>query len=188
LSEVMNAEVTNGEEGRSFSRRRVVKGVAWSVPVIVTAIAAPAAAASPAAVAASVTLGAVGATTAAGDAGVLAVQAPTTFDIQTGSANTGTSVSYTITIEAVKANQKAFMEIVSASPGTGSSVKGQKLTTFTGTVSTSTGNQAIHVVLAGYRYSGARTSGTYTYTITLTVTVSGSSALVKTSSLTVTYP
>ena len=46
LSEVLNAEVTSGEE-RGFSRRRVVKGVAWSVPVIVTAIAAPAAAASP---------------------------------------------------------------------------------------------------------------------------------------------
>lgn len=45
LSEVLNAEVTSGEEG-GFSRRRVVKGVAWSVPVIVTAIAAPAAAAS----------------------------------------------------------------------------------------------------------------------------------------------
>ena len=45
LSEVLNAEVTSSEEG-GFSRRRVVKGVAWSVPVIVTAIAAPAAAAS----------------------------------------------------------------------------------------------------------------------------------------------
>ncbi|WP_190987547.1 hypothetical protein [Pseudarthrobacter sulfonivorans] len=45
MSEVLNAEVTSSEEG-GFSRRRVVKGVAWSVPVIVTAIAAPAAAAS----------------------------------------------------------------------------------------------------------------------------------------------
>lgn len=46
MSEVLNAEVTSSEEA-GFSRRRVVKGVAWSVPVIVTAIAAPAAAASP---------------------------------------------------------------------------------------------------------------------------------------------
>jgi hypothetical protein len=45
LSEVLNEKVTSGEEN-GFSRRRVVKGVAWTVPVIATAIAAPAAAAS----------------------------------------------------------------------------------------------------------------------------------------------
>lgn len=45
LSEALNSKVTSIEEG-GFSRRRVVKGVAWSVPVVVTAIAAPAAAAS----------------------------------------------------------------------------------------------------------------------------------------------
>lgn len=45
LSEVLNAKVTSEEGG--ISRRKVAKGVAWSVPVIVTAIAAPAAAASP---------------------------------------------------------------------------------------------------------------------------------------------
>ncbi|WP_152642519.1 hypothetical protein [Pseudarthrobacter chlorophenolicus] len=41
----MNEEIESKESG--FSRRRVVKGVAWSVPVIVTAVASPAAAASP---------------------------------------------------------------------------------------------------------------------------------------------
>ncbi|MDQ0689812.1 hypothetical protein [Arthrobacter sp. W4I7] len=41
----MNETVTSGEEN-GFSRRRVVAGVAWSLPVIATAIAAPAAAAS----------------------------------------------------------------------------------------------------------------------------------------------
>lgn len=46
LSEVLNAEVDSQEEN-GFSRRRVVAGVAWSLPVIATAIAAPAAAASP---------------------------------------------------------------------------------------------------------------------------------------------
>ncbi|MDR6414909.1 hypothetical protein [Pseudarthrobacter sulfonivorans] len=45
LSEVLNEKVTSSEEG-GFSRRRVVKGVAWSLPVIATAIAAPAAATS----------------------------------------------------------------------------------------------------------------------------------------------
>jgi hypothetical protein len=46
LSEVLNAEVTSSEEG-GISRRRVVKGVAWSVPVIVAAVGAPPASASP---------------------------------------------------------------------------------------------------------------------------------------------
>lgn len=45
LSEVLNAEVTSSEEG-GLSRRRIVKGAAWSVPVIAAAIAAPAASAS----------------------------------------------------------------------------------------------------------------------------------------------
>lgn len=45
LSEVLNAEITNNEEG-GLSRRRVVKGAAWSMPVIAAAIAAPAASAS----------------------------------------------------------------------------------------------------------------------------------------------
>lgn len=44
MSEVLNEEV--GKEENGFSRRRVVAGVAWSLPVIATAIAAPAAAAS----------------------------------------------------------------------------------------------------------------------------------------------
>jgi hypothetical protein len=50
LSEVLNAKVTGSEENgvneNGVSRRRVVAGVAWSLPVIATAIAAPAAAAS----------------------------------------------------------------------------------------------------------------------------------------------
>lgn len=45
LSEVLNADV-DGKDENGFSRRRVVAGVAWSLPVIATAIAAPAAAAS----------------------------------------------------------------------------------------------------------------------------------------------
>jgi hypothetical protein len=47
LSEVLNEKVTSSNEN-GFSRRRVVASVAWSLPVIATAIAAPAAAASPA--------------------------------------------------------------------------------------------------------------------------------------------
>jgi hypothetical protein len=40
------SDVTNPSPGRHFDRRAVVKGAAWSVPVIAAAVAAPAAAAS----------------------------------------------------------------------------------------------------------------------------------------------
>ena len=46
MSEVLNAENDENEKG-GFSRRRVVAGVAWSVPVILTTVAAPPASASP---------------------------------------------------------------------------------------------------------------------------------------------
>lgn len=45
MSEVLHANVTESDKN-GISRRRVVAGVAWSLPVIATAIAAPAAAAS----------------------------------------------------------------------------------------------------------------------------------------------
>ena len=55
MSEVLNEEVGK-EEKRGISRRRVAAGVAWSLPVIATAIAAPAAAASPPPISATATL------------------------------------------------------------------------------------------------------------------------------------
>lgn len=45
LSEILNEEIESKESG--FSRRRVVKGVAWTLPVLVTAVGAPPASASP---------------------------------------------------------------------------------------------------------------------------------------------
>lgn len=45
MSEILNEELDTQESG--FSRRRVVKGVAWSLPVLVTAVGAPPASASP---------------------------------------------------------------------------------------------------------------------------------------------
>jgi len=46
LSEVLNEEIGQEEKG-GISRRRVAAGVAWSVPVILTTVAAPPASASP---------------------------------------------------------------------------------------------------------------------------------------------
>jgi len=104
LSEVMNAEVTNSEEG-GFSRRRVVKGVAWSVPVIVTAIAAPAAAASGISATATVVgAGSAVAFVSSGGTGAGTNRTgtgPTAFQIQnTGSAITGT-ITGTVSITPV---------------------------------------------------------------------------------------
>lgn len=45
LTEILNDELDTNEGG--FSRRRVVKGVAWTLPVLVTAVGAPPASASP---------------------------------------------------------------------------------------------------------------------------------------------
>lgn len=46
MIEVLHANANTSTEKAGISRRRVVTGVAWSLPVIVTAVAAPAAAAS----------------------------------------------------------------------------------------------------------------------------------------------
>lgn len=186
MSEVSNEKVTSSEEN-SFSRRRVVAGVAWSLPVIATAIAAPAAAAS--GIPATVTLRApapitlTGATAASGTGS-------TGFDIQTGSVNTGSSVSYTIVIESQMQNQKALIQIGSVSAGTGTTSipQNKKNTTFTGTLPTTPGAHSLQVALGGFRYTETATKGTFTYDVTLTVTIAGSPAIVKASTLLITYP
>ncbi|MGO4186373.1 hypothetical protein [Pseudarthrobacter sp. TAF60_1] len=182
----MNTEVTSSDEG-GFSRRRVMKGVAWTVPVIVTAVGAPPASASPGPTDASGTWGNVGASTATGSVGSLAVQAPTTFDIKTGTGFKETSLTYTITIPSL-GSQKSLIEIASASPGTGTSTvgKGGKNTTFTGTLTTTPGNHNLHVVLGGFKYT-TKPNKTGLHTYTMTLTVSGTT-ISTSSSLSITFP
>ena len=190
MSEVLNADV-DGKEENGFSRRRVVAGVAWSLPVIATAIAAPAAAASPGpTVSSSVTWGPVGPKTATGPSGSLAIQAPTSFAVQTGTAFAGGSLSYTITIKADKTEQNALVNIssVSSAAGTGSPVtikQGDKEASFTGTLTAARGNQTLNVVLNGFTYTRPNKSGQYTYTATLSVSGIVPSVV---STLTVTFP
>src|SRR5690349_13237386 len=80
---------------------------------------------------------------------------PNGFDIETGSVNTGSSVSYTIVIEAQAQNQKALIQIGSVSAGTGTTSipQNKKNTTFTGTLPTTPGAHALQVVLGGFRYT-----------------------------------
>lgn len=159
-------------------------GVAWSLPVIATAIAAPAAAAS--ALPASAKLGAAAPVTIAGAS---SASGPTSFDVQTGTSFTGTSVSYTITIESQLKSQKALIGIATATPGTGSSTVSQnkQSTTFAGSFPAQPGNHAFHVSLAGYNYTDTATKGQFRYTVTLTVTIAGSQTIVATSELLVTF-
>ena len=190
LSEVLNEKVTSSEEN-GFSRRRVVAGVAWSVPVILMTVAAPPASASPGPmVPSSVAWGPVGAKTATGASGSLAIQGPTTFDIQTGTTYAGGSLSYTIVIKADKAEQNALVNVasISSAAGTGAPVaikQGDKEASFAGTLTAAQGNQKVSVLLNGFTYTKPNKSGQYTYTATLSV---GGIAPSVVSTLTITFP
>lgn len=182
LSEILNEELESKESG--FSRRRVVAGVAWSLPVIATAIASPAAAASGdpiVTLAAPIPVTITGASAASGTA-------PTSFDIQTGIAFKGNVVTYVLKIEGSVQNQKALISVSSVSLGSGSTTipNNKKFTTFNGQVDTSPGNHALHVAINGFKYSEAVSKGPYTYAVTLTVAI-GSVSIVKTSTISVTY-
>jgi hypothetical protein len=113
LSEILNEKTATKEN--DLSRRRVVKGVVWSVPVIATAVASPAAAASGDAV---VVLGSPVPVNITGTSSVSGT-APTSFDIQTGVAFTGDVVTYRLTIEGISQNQKALISVASVSVGSG---------------------------------------------------------------------
>ena len=113
LTEILNDELDTNEGG--FSRRRVVKGVAWTLPVLVTAVGAPPASASPGpVVAASFAWGTASQGSASGPAGTKSVQGPMEFTIETGSAFTGTSVTYIVTIQGNQTNQNAKLQVASS--------------------------------------------------------------------------
>lgn len=190
MSEVLNEEVTSNEKG-GISRRRVVKGVAWSVPVLVAAVGAPPAAASPGPVAASATLAAPSAVTVIG---ATSLSGPTSFDVQTGSSFAGTSVSYAITIDAEASNQKALISVASVNPSspagkTVASGQGNTLmTTYSDNLTAFPGNQELHVAWDGFTVSGTPSKGTFRYVVTLNVTLSPLNSVTSSAILTVTFP
>ncbi|MDQ0118091.1 hypothetical protein J2T22_001268 [Pseudarthrobacter defluvii] len=102
LSEVLNEEV--GKEESGFSRRRVVAGVAWSLPVIATAVAAPAAAASPPPISVTATWGAGGTqyTTVGGGNPRMSGTCPAKLSIKnTGASSFTGTISMAITLTPV---------------------------------------------------------------------------------------
>ncbi|UKA65942.1 hypothetical protein LFT44_15755 [Arthrobacter sp. FW306-05-C] len=188
LSEVLNAN-TDEKEGSDFSRRRVVAGVAWSLPVIATAIAAPAAAASPGTTTpASASLGPLSSFTLAG---ATSASGPTSFTIQTGSSFLGPTVSYSVTFTARDKNQKALISVggVSQGSGTNSVSQNKQSSSFSGSVPASAGAHALTFALSTFSYTDKATKGTYIYDVALQVTLnSGTSLTAVPSTLTVTYP
>lgn len=199
LSEVLNAEVDSQEEN-GFSRRRVVAGVAWSLPVIATAIAAPAAAAS--GVSATAALTGPGSSisfissTGTGSGTNRAGTGPTGFQItNSGTAFTG-AISGTINIKPTAT--------VAAGAGV-QSLQAGSTTLALGTPSYS----GTHEYNATFTYSGGLTAGqtlnfpisfqyerisgsqpskvTYNYTLTITLRLPDGTSRIVTGALTVTY-
>ncbi|MFB0836803.1 hypothetical protein ACETK3_02225 [Arthrobacter sp. E44] len=186
MSEVFNDEV-DGKEENGFSRRRVVAGVAWSVPVIATAIAAPAAAASPGqTVPASFSWAPSSQASATGTLGTRTVQGPMKFTIQTGSAFTGTQVSYIITIQGNQTNQNAKLGISTSVPqGSATPVQpSDKATTFSGQLNAIPGNNTLTVELTGFTYTSPNKTGAFSYTASVTL---NGVAQPQTSTLSITF-
>ena len=199
LSEVLNAEV-DGKEENGVSRRRVVAGVAWSLPVIATAIAAPAAAASGVSATAALTgpgssisfVSSSGTGTGTNRTGT----GPTGFHItNSGTTFTG-AVSGTVNIKPTAT--------VAAGAGIQSIQAGSTPLTLSGVSYSGT-----HEYNATFTYSGGVTAGqtlnfpmsfqyerisgsqpskvTYNYTLTITLRLPDGTSRIVTGALTVTY-
>jgi len=199
LSEVLNTDVDSQEEN-GFSRRRVIAGVAWSLPVIATAIAAPAAAASGISATAALTgpgssitfVSSSGTGTGTNHNGT----GPTGFQItNSGTTFTG-AVSGTVNITPTGT--------VAAGAGVQSIQAGSSALTLTGASYSST-----HVYNATFSYGGGITGGqtlnfpmsfqyerisgsqpskvTYNYTLTITLTLPDGTSRTLTGALTVSY-
>jgi hypothetical protein len=183
LSEVLNAEATSSEEG-GFSRRRVVKGVAWSVPVIVAAVGAPPASASP------------GPTTPPKFTIAFDPVAPAAINIfkessnGIGSARKGlgplklvvqnrpATIEGTITIAASRPEDRAWIAVKSLTGGTlGTSDRKVVGTLHTSTTSyTLPGSQAEYPIVFCFFDDSKPSPASGDITFTATVTVTGSTA------------
>ena len=191
----MNAEVTSSGGHSGFSRRRVVKGVAWSVPVIVTAIAAPAAAAS--GISATVALaGPASAITLVSSTGTgtgtnLPGTGPTGFQIHnTGSAITG-SITGTVNITpsgtvTAGAGIQSITSAVLAGPAYTGTFEYNATFTYAGTIAS---GQTLNFPISFQyqRVTPAPKSKTFTYALTITLRLPDGTDRVMTGTVTITY-
>lgn len=191
MSEILHEEVEERNEN-GVSRRRVVAGVAWSLPVIATAIAAPAAAAS--GLSAITLLSAAStislASSATGQGTSRTGTGPANFQIiNNGSAITG-AITGTVNIKPVG--------IVSAGVGI-HSITSATLTSsaYTGTHDYNATFTLVQEVPAGqtvsvpiffqYQRVNPAPSGTLAYTLTITLRLPDNTDRVITGTVTVTY-
>ncbi|MHC6593436.1 hypothetical protein [Arthrobacter sp. C152] len=197
MSEVLNADIDAKEES-GVSRRRVVAGVAWSVPVIATAIAAPAAAAS--GISATASLVAPGSSisfvssTGTGTGTNHTGTGPTGFQIyNSGSAVTG-SITGTINIKPT-GTVTAGAGIQSLTPGTltpanpAYSATFEYNATFTYAGGLTSGQTLSFPLSFQYqRLTGSSPSKTtYNYTLTITLRLPDGTDRIMTGALSVNY-
>jgi hypothetical protein len=193
----MNAEVTSNDGNGGFSRRRVVKGVAWSVPVIVTAIAAPAAAASGISAAAAlvnpvsdITLTS---STGTGSGTSLPGTGPTAFQIHnTGSAITG-AITGTVNIKpsgTVTAGAGVGIQSINAAAPASSAYTGthEYNATFTYAGTIASGQTLPFPLVFQYeRITPGPKKGAYAYTLTITLRLPDGTDRIMTGAVTITY-
>jgi hypothetical protein len=196
LSEVLNEEVTSGEEN-GFSRRRVVAGVAWSLPVIATAIAAPAAAASGISATAAL-VGPASAITLVSSTGTGSGTnntgtGPTGFQItNSGAAITG-PITGTVNIKP-SGTVTAGAGLQSVSPGTltpatppyTAAYEYNATFLYAGGI---TSGQTLNFPMSFQyqRLNGSTSKTTFTYTLTITLTLPDATSRILTGVLTVAY-
>lgn len=181
LSEVLNEEVTRGKKGE-FSRRRVVKGVAWSVPVIVTAVAVPPASASPGPTPTPTVTPATATFTAAAQAMAstqnghsrTSVTVPTTLSLKNLGSVVG-EIEVVITISPQPASATApTVKLSTVKIGTAPVTVAAGLTGNTSTatfkVTPQTGATELDLTLGGYSYTGKR-QDVFTYAVTTVITL-----------------
>jgi hypothetical protein len=181
LSEVLNAKVISSENS-GVSRRRVVAGVAWSLPVIATAIAAPAAAASPGPTpppvtpaSASLSAGTQNITSTVSAAHERAnVTVPATINLKDLSGVTG-SIGVVLTISpqpAVAGAPSVTLSSVRVGATSVTVTPSNAGTTFTANFSYTlpVGATTLDFLLGGYSYSGKKQDEA-TYAVTTLITI-----------------
>ncbi|MDQ0824585.1 hypothetical protein QFZ60_000758 [Arthrobacter sp. B2I5] len=177
MSEVLNADV-DGKEENGFSRRRVVAGVAWSLPVIATAIAAPAAAASGALTLAASPIVTINISKQQGASGTRTGQGPATLTIQNTFAT-----AQTVTVGIVPTVDKgAIATGIAVKSLNGNVVNAATFNSAYASTATITisANQSAAQAISFYYLDGtgqAKVTSGQTYTFTMTLTA-GSSTFV----------
>ena len=174
MSEVLNANA-DVEERSDFSRRRVVAGVAWSLPVIATAIAAPAAAAS--GISATAAFDGVGSAVSFSELSAPGQSrtgtGPTGFHIKNNGSQITSSITGLIRIEPAPA--------ATGDPGVG-------VQSLTGTTLTSPSLSPSNVFTANFSIPGISSSGTASVGISFYYKGKKSQLRNFLMSLTLTYP